>query len=138
MRVIALSALVLPLGFIAQVADQHHPRSSGEYAKDPWGRRLPDAVGGSGERSRGSERRRTADHPGVAAEQRLARLRLEAGLPLSAEFSVGTSNSRAKTRLGGSPAVGMRGGASGAARLDYVQGASEVSTRGGSSGSLSG
>ena len=51
MRVIALSALVLPLGFIAQVADQHHPPSSGEYAKDPWGRRLPDAVG-SGERSR--------------------------------------------------------------------------------------
>jgi hypothetical protein len=51
MRVIALSALVLPLGFIAQVADQHHPPSSGEYAKDPWGRRLADAVG-SGERSR--------------------------------------------------------------------------------------
>jgi len=39
MRIIALSALVLPLGFIAQVA------------KNPWGRRLTDAVG-SGERSR--------------------------------------------------------------------------------------
>ena len=37
MRVIALSALVLPLGFIAQVAYQHHPPSSGEYAKVPWG-----------------------------------------------------------------------------------------------------
>jgi hypothetical protein len=39
MRVIALSALVLPLGFVAQVAHQHHPPSSGEYAKvleDPW------------------------------------------------------------------------------------------------------
>jgi hypothetical protein len=33
MPVIALSALVLPLGFIAQVAPQHHPASSGEYAK---------------------------------------------------------------------------------------------------------
>jgi hypothetical protein len=45
MRVMALSALVLTLGFIAQVADQHHPPSSGEYAKNPWGRRLADAVG---------------------------------------------------------------------------------------------
>jgi hypothetical protein len=39
MRVITLSALVLPLGFVAQVAHQHHPPSSGEYAKvleDPW------------------------------------------------------------------------------------------------------
>ena len=40
MRVIALSALVLPLGFIAQLAHQHHPPSAGEYAKvleDPRG-----------------------------------------------------------------------------------------------------
>jgi hypothetical protein len=31
--VIGVSALVPPFGFIAQVAHQHHPPSSGEYAK---------------------------------------------------------------------------------------------------------
>jgi hypothetical protein len=39
MRVIALSALVLPVEFIAQVPQAHHLQSSGGYAKvleDAW------------------------------------------------------------------------------------------------------
>jgi hypothetical protein len=54
MRVIARSALVLPLGFVAQLAHQHHPPSAGEYAKvleDPRRDAWAEAAG-SGERSR--------------------------------------------------------------------------------------
>jgi hypothetical protein len=39
MRVMALSALIIPLGFIVQVAHQHHSLSSGENAtvlEDAW------------------------------------------------------------------------------------------------------
>ena len=133
MRVIALSALVLPLGFIAQVADQHHAPSSGEYTKHPWGRRLADAVG-SRERSRPDQ---NEGAPLIIREALLDTashvsdwIGGTAGLLLSARSFRSAPQIYGLIHTWEEPHCGMRGGASGAARLDYVQGASEVTTRG--------